>query len=490
MPLDGWGRISVKPATEKLKRTLVTVRHVPDDRHGFAVRPAVVPLYDADEFDDGLTCPPGLEAVVRAVLGEAGYPLRPGDRADWLPERDLDDLAVRFRADVGVLALLRRANRGLVRYDPAHVDPAWLIAQMAIAWHGLRIVVLTLESNVFPLADRIRRWVPDVTAITARCQPPKPHGRVVVGSYGYLGVDCARTVGLVTAVEADKFVGLRGPEVTLDYMSAKRIGFLPVESEVAPAVADDLACHFGFDEATVLRHGYTVRPARVLYLKTDGLSPIYNRGLDELDLRRHAVWNHPGRNKLIVGVAKYAHQPNGNASGLLNRVGRALGAVGIHRDHETIVLVEGVDHALRLARHLPGWPIITNGTEHTAGLEPSDVGRLRKWRDVDLDAVPAAIVTYPGMERLDLSAADVLVRADGGTRALPLRPADSLYENRNGRRPPALVIDLDDRYDDRLGRAGRRRQDGHERLGWCRVGEDEVDMRVRRWVQRRPMGKR
>jgi hypothetical protein len=130
------------------------------------------------------------------------------------------------------LDMIRIKDRGLVRYLAPAVDPAWLIAQVALAWPNLTIaVVVTKIDQARSLRRRLSRYLPNIVAITSRDSAPDEQvGRVVVATYkglGHTGIEIEKrnVVIALNAVEASR----PGPLALLGYARRARMyGLLPL----------------------------------------------------------------------------------------------------------------------------------------------------------------------------------------------------------------------------------------------------------------------
>jgi len=111
-------------------------------------------------------------------------------------------------------------------------------------------------------------------------------------------------------------------------------------------------------------------------------------------------------------------------------------------DPRLLVLVENVEHALALARQLPGWTLLTGQDVCSSGLGKKDRQLLQAGKKT-WPTLRAVLVTATALQHADLGGFDVVLRADGGTRPAPLPACPSLPSGRPVR--PLLLVDLDDR---------------------------------------------
>src|SRR5262249_15495689 len=149
--------------TPAVLAALCSVARVATRTPGGCVRlsPAPVPLHDVREGPGGpvLLFPAGLEPAVRAALRAAGHPVRVQGRP--LPPLPPPELARLAPCGVIAPALLAAAHghpQALVRHDPAAVDPARLVAQVALAWPNRKVAAVVKEvREARGLRDELRR---------------------------------------------------------------------------------------------------------------------------------------------------------------------------------------------------------------------------------------------------------------------------------------------------------------------------------------------
>jgi hypothetical protein len=140
--------LRIIPAIEEVHRRIYGVLHFAeaDLQHGVRVAAEADHLCKVVKDTDGyaLTYWAGIEPVVIKILEELGYQVnRTGARPKPLPAWADEGLAELEPVDGGMLDLVRQHDRGLIRYDPSQVEPARMIAQVALAWPSLPLVITT-----------------------------------------------------------------------------------------------------------------------------------------------------------------------------------------------------------------------------------------------------------------------------------------------------------------------------------------------------------
>ncbi len=141
-------RILVMPPVEELIGYIYSVAHSysPQSPHAFKVVRKPSLLLDIGKTISG-ECVfgyAGMDVIVQELLHELGYSVvLEGRRPGNLKPADHVHLADKHLRpfDKELLDLVAMSDRGLVQYHPGHVAPAQLIAQIALAWPRLTILV-------------------------------------------------------------------------------------------------------------------------------------------------------------------------------------------------------------------------------------------------------------------------------------------------------------------------------------------------------------
>lgn len=422
----------------------------------------------------------GLEPVVRHLLRQYGYRIAPIVADPELPQPDLAAVQRHGAVDQELLDVVARHGRALVRYGHS-VDRAWLIAQLALAFPALTIMVFcsrTHEAQV--LAIRIRQWLPGTVTKTESSRIPREKNRIMVGTYQQMLGNCdIQQRDLFIALDAVEALGQLGVMAINAAWKARLLGFLPGDRELAPRDADHLRGFLGFQQVAIPAHGYKPLPVEVVFEKHFGPLKVENPE-DQLSLRRNGIWHNPIWNRRIARLAK-ALQENDREP--LRSFPGALNASKGRIATRVAVLVENVEQALALAEYLPGWPLC-------AGREINLKGLPRKARDL-LASMPKvsanpnyAIFTSAALAQLDPNEFDVLVRADAGEGLPPLDEAKLIVPNGNQHR--FLLLDYDDRRHDVLRCRTEKRKKAYREQGWYGVGADPVEERVKLFLRSRP----
>ncbi|REJ65340.1 MAG: hypothetical protein DWQ31_18250 [Planctomycetota bacterium] len=429
----------------------------------------------------------GLESVVRNVLKSKGFNVEhTGAWPQSLSEPDVDVLQNLNGIDRPLLELVHEQSSGLIRYG-RKIDRARLIAQVALAWPEISIAVAVKKRcDVDDLVSQLNRYDVDAFGITGgRDSSQRP--RVVVGTFqSLLGAACAFLPRreIVIACDAIESLGEVGQQVLQCPDSARLYGMIPSERQIAPYDEDQLRSYFGFHEISIVRHGQTERRVDVAWERIAG-GPRISRRSELIDVIRKGVWHHPVRNRHI---ARLAAGFIANDRELLGRTYPTVAEAMPERDElHVIVFVEGVEHALALAKHLPGWPLTVAADVQTTGLSAADRTVLETAHNRP-QATGAQIVTASALSTVDLSAVDVLIRADAGVGDPVFAATDLVSGNwiEPGKQGRMLLVDFHDRHHPKLRKRSRLRKQAYQAHGWYAAGIDPVEERVNRFLAKRP----
>jgi RNA-directed DNA polymerase len=255
---------------------------------------------------------------------------------------------------------------------------------------------------------------------------------------------------------------------------ARVYGLMPAGLEPPSPVSDLITMVFGDDSIFVPKHGRTARPVQVVLVPSRIAGNVVP-GEDDLGVRRRLIWHHPVRNRR---AAEIVHALVYEEYEKLDRMLPGLGRLARQRQGGCIgVMVENVEHALELRRHLPGWTVLTGEGAITEGLSQSDASRVSPV-DADEHLLPQnAIITTSAMPTATWF--DVIVRADAG---IDLPAVGNLHLlGHHGMDDGLLLIDMDDRHHPLARKWTRSRTAAYTAAGWSIAGgplvydEDRMD---------------
>jgi hypothetical protein len=488
--------LRVEPADGAVLRALTARAHAvardPGGRSRVVADPVLLGELRAEGGRSVLYTRATCEPVVRQVLTEAGYKIhRVGRRAALLPPPRTDWPQALGPPEHGLLRAVREQEWGLVRYDPRGLDPARLVAQVALAWPELTVsVAVATREQAWELGRALRAYLPGVS-VPAGQNSPATVSRVVVATYKGLGhsaqyegpghkvFDISWT-DIVIALDALAAVSKVATECLSRAARARLYGLLPMDRRPAPFERDLLTFLFGLHEISLPWPGHRERPVQVVRYPIKG-GPKLPPQLGTVQLKRRGLWQNALRNRKVADLARaFAAGRRDALDALFPGLGALLSEAP---SRDVLVLVENVEHALALADRLPGWALFTGRHVHQDGLPAGLVGRLHVPLDT-LQDPPRAVVTAAALADQYLDHVDVLVRADGGLGPPPLDPG-ALVEPDQGPPRPLLLVDLDDRHHPALRRQSRLRREAYDERGWLAPGADPVEARAERFLAAR-----
>lgn len=423
----------------------------------------------------------GIAPVVYRALREAGVPvgvrgvLRHPNLPVPIPSERLPDRRL--------IEYVAHQDRGLIRYDPDRVSVIHLVAQIARAWPYRRItVVVSGRSDTIRYAQQLRTAGIDTYGFSARNQP-SVETRVAVctpSGIAYNPIEPARQdIVIVLNIAA---MTAKDHRWRLRYVTRARLyAMLRVGQHLSP-YEEDLVRHvFGFAELIIPRHGYQMRPIEVVWARSAGRQLRF-RPVSDFALKRDGIWHHKERNRQIARLA------TAFAAGDDEVLGRSL-----HRFHaprtaglplNVFVLAENIEHALDLARKLPGWSILAGGSVDHRGLSAEQRSIIEQPRSCRDPYMPYGIVTHAGMQHQGMpwGLVDVLIRADGGTN-LPDLPMAAQVVRVADR--PLMIVDLDDDHAPELRGSALRRQTAYCEIGWLPADVPLTEYRVAQYLAAR-----
>jgi hypothetical protein len=469
----------ITPAVDELSATFCMWRHEPCVNNGVVqMRRSLTPLLRRRR--EGLCCPAGLDDLVVEMLHRLRYDVEDQGRASDSELKELghpQSLSGRLPRpiDARFLEVVRTAERGLVGYNPSQVVPAWLVAQVALAWPQSRIACATTHvQSAFDLRASIERMICEPVAEVNHRHHSSTNARIVVGTYQYLGGaegDLHNRDILFSLSPAEMIANEYGKLTIRNANQSRLFGFLPTGIRWTPHDRDWCRAVFGRRELAIPRHGQSERPVCAIFLPIRGGPSLSDTG-SMTDLLRRGIWNHPIRNRRIARIGRIL-------AGGGDRTLKAV--VGDDPSHELLssyhpgakvgVLVANIEQALELCRALPDWRLISDTTVLVWNMSYQDVEFLKAAHQRPTWPNSGIIVTQAGLPRV--SGLDILIRADAGTGVIPT--TWQAYADQ-ATAQPILVVDFADRHHPVLRKRTRDRRQAYLQAGWRLPGELRTDL--------------
>jgi hypothetical protein len=432
-----------------------------------------------------LYCRATLEPVVELALAEAGYDVTvSGHISRPLPSPCVDHYDPAAPHDHLLLNTVQHHEWAMIRYDADAVNPSWLIAQIVLAWPDKTIAIMVRRlGDARCLRNCLRQFGLDVTLASSKYHPAG-HARVLITTPVGLAQAPADMAWLdiIIAFDAIEATGKQDSFCLSRATRARLYGLLPTNVRPSPLEQDLICSLFGFHEVLIPRHGCQERSVQVIHYPIEGGMPLVP-DLDVLRLKRRGLWHHGVRNRKLTQIAKAF------TSGDKERIAQMLADAKINVTGQAgvVVLVENIEHALVLARLLPGWPVWAKDDFIDDDLSPKEIERLHLVLDPFRDDPIRAIVTQAALSTgINLRAVDVVVRADGGVGLPPVDPRDLIVPDSPVQ--PLLLVDFHDRHHRVLRHQSRLRKEAYTERGWLPPGSDPVQSRVKRYLANRRGG--
>jgi hypothetical protein len=459
----------VEPACPELFRTLYTLRHNAELDAAGVCRvisrpyPLVWQQHDAAGHSQSV-CYVGLEPIVREQLRQLGYTVQrlltpckvlpPAQHLPWELAENVDE---------SFLTMVQQCERGMVHFDTCHVEPARLIAEAAMAWRRHRIVVpVTRSPDAWNLRAALAKFVPaGEIGVYAGGAVADEHKRIVIGTYQQLGggaVALHERQLLFALSPCEMLANDFGRQVVAAARSARCYGFMPINAKVPPYQRDQLRALFGKQSISIPAHGKVQRPVNVFFTPVYG-GPTIGEGLAWPELKAKGVWEHPIRNRRITGLAQALAAKDTRV--IATRFPDTVSGVRQLNKARIGVLTENVDHALKLGRRLPDWPILAGKSLALDGLTPADMARLQQGRGTSR-RTRHVIVTVAGL--CDVGRLDYVIRADAGIGIPDVDLSVNTYVN--GRPRAMTIIDFDDLHNSELRQRSQQRRRDYLDAGW------------------------
>jgi hypothetical protein len=449
--LDGH-HISLRGDYPTIARRLRTYRIESgrDQDHGYYVTRRLDSLLSPA---DGMRRPKaGLLPVIEHLAAIEGRRLdvyRVGECPTELPEAVYDPRII----DPGLIDIVRGA-RGVIRIGPS-VRPIQVVAQIAAAYPTCRIVVMSDRTAQLARAyQALRQWLPDRHVLDH--VPEDDEGAWIACStfFDAAGGDLEKC-HLLLLLDGTQAAHQRA-EATLATMDARfhLFGLLRADRRLSPTEQDVMMATFGPQVLDLPAHGQEFASVSVTWLSI--AAPVISADLETVDLYRAGYVNHPVRNRRLARLARALANRDEQHLRRHRHIVRWL-ADQPDRPLYVTVLVQSVEHAIALARDLPGWSIVAGAEPHG----PVDTSGLRAWQRRLLDerrllAEPRIawgsdtsrqIVTAAAAPRR-LTSADVVIWAGGGRGMAPIPP--SWLRRPAGMSHRLLIVDCIDRHHARL----------------------------------------
>lgn len=376
---------------------------------------------------------------------------------------------LRFGQDM-TLALVALSDCGIIKCTTAY-GKSFLISLICKMYPTLNILVTTSSAQVVAtLYSYLCKENPgEVGYLYGRGNTS--HGkRIVVSTLKSLPNIPTENVQLLLCDECHNIGHNEYGKAVQRFLFCRRFGFSasPVRNDGSDRVLESI---FGpviqevnYQEA--VEHEM-VAPIKYHMLKiTDGPALLREkRDLPEFVRKRMSYWRNLTRNMIIADF--------------VYRVKRVY-------DGQILIMVESLEHAIRLHRMLPFFKVAHGGANDIAALQgklkdiPLDQYKLTaKQLDImrmayEKGTLRYVIATMTWRQGVNFKQLAVLVRADGSVSEVNGIQIPGRVARLSDGKECAYVIDCDDRFSDWSRRRSRKRQELYANQGWPEATEQEV----------------
>lgn len=417
---------------------------------------------------------PGLWPRVKEYLEQKGVDYVLEDKRDpsIRPKPDysrISGTSLRYGQDI-TLALVALADCGIIKCTTAY-GKSFLISLICKIFPTLNILVTTSSAQVVgTLYSYLCKENPgEVGYIYGRGNTS--HGkRIVVSTLKSLCNISPEKVQLLLCDECHSIGHNEYGKAVQRFMFCRRFGFSasPVRNDGSNRVLESI---FGpviqeVDYQEAVKHDMVARIKYHMIPVHDASNIIKsNKELPEFMLKRLSYWANYYRN---VAIAEFVYR--------LKKV----------YDGQILIMVESLEHAIRLHRLLPFFKVAHGGANDIAALQgklkdvPLDQYKLTaKQLDImrkayEKGTLRYVIATMTWRQGVNFKQLAVLIRADGSVSEVNGIQIPGRVARISDGKECAYVIDCDDRFSDWSKRRARQRRELYGKQGWPEASEQEV----------------
>jgi hypothetical protein len=204
---------------------------------------------------------------------------------------------------------------------------------------------------------------------------------------------------------------------------------------------------------------------------------------NDFTLKKFEIWNNDSRNRLVARLARAFIADDQDV--LTRSLMRWPARERTGSPANVFVIVENLEHALRLLPKLQSWSILASGLVDLDGLSHAQRDAIANPRSVIDPLVSFGIITHGGMRRHEMpwARADVIIRADGGTDLPGLRVAALVTPTSSVR--PLVLVDFDDTHHPELARRAVKRRRAYDNIGWFHPAIEPAGFRIAEFLKER-----
>jgi superfamily II DNA or RNA helicase len=417
----------------------------------------------------GLYCGAGMKSRITAALGGRGIPFEYQDvrqkrlpAADWDRLLELPDLELRHKQG-DALVTIDAAEGGVIE-APTGYGKGFILRMLCAVYPSSRIMVV---SPGLSLLDSTYRKLLTVTGDVGRIGAGhcESDARVLLCSADSLHRAPLDEVSLLIYDEVHTCgTAKRSKALSSRFTEAKFIGFTASpnkRADGADAVVESLfgplLTSISYGEAS---EAGVVSPIQVWFerIPLTSTSPFLPAG--DVQRKRVMYWRNEDRNRKVAQAIEH-------------------GCKLLKDDNpQILVMVETVEHAYELSKHLPGFELVYSSLNDARADELSDGGykvpvdplttaqqmeRLKRFETGELRRVISTHCWKQGIDPVQLK---MFVRADGGTSAINNIQLPGRLSRLHGDKEYGLLVDFWDEADPWTLRRSKTRLADYKKIGF------------------------
>ena len=390
-------------------------------------------------IEGGCMVSTGMYERITSLLTKYGFAweyaghLRP--RAALMPEPVWStDLTLRHRQEEALSKITTAEFGGIIECCTAY-GKSFLLTEVCRMYPTLNIVIISARQSVVKmlharlseaLSERVGLLATGAKAVDAQC-------RVIVSTCASAIKAPLATCDMVLFDEVHNLGGNQIAKLLLEGVHRARMFGLTATLHRGDGAIKMIEALFG---KTIMKVVYQeavdnkmVVPMYFRMMEVPGARPLVSCNYDVIDKRRH-FWQNHARNDAIAKAARF-YMPKG----------------------QILIMVETLEHAAHLHKHLPEFTVVHYGakTERAYGYNPDDykiTPKIKKQMAADFAAgtLRWVISTKVWAEGIDLPKLAVVIRADGSVSPIAAMQIPGRGSRLHAGKTHCMLIDFKDDF--------------------------------------------
>lgn len=372
-----------------------------------------------------------------------------------------------------VLDFIERHSHGLIRHSLDSSDLSRLIGHVAQSFPKARIAVVGLKRQwLQSIYGKLSNDLKHQVTLADADDSPEFQLRVLLGTPFALrsANHLDRPYDIILLLDATEIANDRLMQTAIYRQRSRLYGLLPFETALPPRTKDLVFAAFGPMETLLSAFGRRVRCVETVFGRLD--SQFSTLRASEWELIHTLIQQNQGRNSLVAAIAHGLAEGVPPTAQLNRRLPKRY-----QRRMNTVVLVDGVEHAARLGNILRKWSIVVDDGANLDGLPTN--GRFRTVDGYSGHPPMNMIATSATAARLKWDRCDAVIWAGGGYDGPRLSHAQLSCPTDVNR--PLLLVDINDRHHQQLRRQTVIRHRHYDDRDWFPLGANPAARRTQRY---------